>query len=397
LANLKQIADLKGLRGKRVLLRADLNVPMADGKVSDTTRIEALKPTVDDLLSRGAKVIIMSHFGRPKGQFDPDLSLKHLMPALEETLKVPVTFAGDALAQTTAKNIEEGKGVFLLENLRFHAGEEKNDKPFTKALAGLGDFYVNDAFSAAHRAHASTCGIAHYLPAAAGLALTREIKALEMVLNNPEKPVCAVIGGSKVSTKIALLKNLIGKVDHLIIGGGMANTFLAAQGRPVGASLCEHELTDLAKAILEEAEKAGCAVHLPGEVTVAKKLARWQKAFGLPTDAVENDDLILDIGPRTSDAYRKVVRNCKTLLWNGPLGAFEIKPFDRGTVRLAQYAARQTAKGKLVSVAGGGDTVAALNHAGVKDKFSYVSTAGGAFLEWLEGKPLPGVEALAAK
>lgn len=393
---LKNITDLKGLKGKRVLVRADLNVPMRDGRVSDTTRIEALKTTVDFLLAKGAKVVLISHFGRPKGKFDPDLSLKFLVPALEKDLGHPVTFAGDVFGKTTAKIIKEGKGVFLLENLRFHPGEEQNQKAFIRELTKFGDFYVNDAFSCSHRAHASTVGIAHALPSAAGFAMEQEIVALERALEKPDPPVCAVIGGSKVSTKIALLENLISKVDHLIIGGGMANTFLAAQGRPVGASLYEPDKQDLALKILEKAEKAKCQVHLPGEVTVAKKLAKWQQAFGVPTDAVEKDDLILDVGPRTSDAYRKVVRGCRTLLWNGPLGAFEIKPFDKGTVKLAKYVAKQTKVGKLLSIAGGGDTVAALNHAGVKDEFFYVSTAGGAFLEWLEGKPLPGVEVLAA-
>lgn len=396
MGKLRKIEGLGELKGKRVLVRVDLNVPMSDGKVTDLTRILAIKTTVDDLLERGAKVILISHFGRPGGKFDPDLSLKHLIPQIEKSLGLPVTFAGDCLGNTAAKTIKEGKGVFLLENLRFHSGEEENQKAFARQLADLGDAFVNDAFSCAHRTHASTVGIVDFLPSAVGHAMAREIHALETVLETPEHPVCAVVGGSKVSTKIALLENLIDKVDHIIIGGGMANTFLAAQGRPVGASMCEHDLKDLALKILEKAEKAGCKIHLPGEVTVAKKLAKWQQAFGLSTDKVEKDDLILDIGPRTSDAYQRVTRSCKTLLWNGPLGAFEVKPFDIGTTKLAKWAAKQTKSGKLVSVAGGGDTVAALNHAGVKDGFSFVSTAGGAFLEWLEGKPLPGIEALAA-
>lgn len=396
MGNLKNIEGLGKLKGKRVLVRVDLNVPMSDGKVTDLTRILAIKPTIDDLLERGAKVILISHFGRPGGKFDPDMSLKHLIPQLEKSLSLPVTFAGDVLGKTAGKIIKEGKGVFLLENLRFHPGEEDNQKAFARQLADLGDAFVNDAFSCAHRAHASTVGIVDFLPSAVGHAMEREIEALETVLETPKHPVCAVVGGSKVSTKIALLENLIGKVDHIIIGGAMANTFLAAQGRPVGASMCEHDLKDQALRILALAEEKGCQIHLPSEVTVAKKLAKWQQAFGLSTDKVEKDDLILDIGPRTSDAYQRVTRACKTLLWNGPLGAFEIKPFDIGTTKLAKWTAKQTKSGRLVSVAGGGDTVAALNHAGVTDKFSYVSTAGGAFLEWLEGKPLPGVEALAA-
>lgn len=396
MGKLKNIEGLGKLKGKRVLVRVDLNVPMSDGLVSDNTRIEAIKPTVDDLLERGAKVILISHFGRPGGKFNPDMSLKHLIPALEEALGQAVNFAGDVLGNIATKTIKKGKGVFLLENLRFHPGEEENQEAFARQLADLGDAFVNDAFSCAHRSHASTVGIVKFLPSAVGHAMEREIKALETVLETPVHPVCAVVGGSKVSTKIALLENLIDKVDHIIIGGGMANTFLAAQGRPVGASMIEPDLKDTALRILKKAEEKGCQIHLPAEVTVAKKMDKWQQAFGLSTDKVEKDDLILDVGPRTSDAYQRVTRACKTLLWNGPLGVFEIKPFDKGTVRLAKWAAAQTKKGKLVSVAGGGDTIAALNHAGVKDKFSYVSTAGGAFLEWLEGKPLPGVEALAA-
>ncbi|MEE8294138.1 MAG: phosphoglycerate kinase [Sphingomonadales bacterium] len=396
MGNLKKIDGLGKLKGKRVLVRVDLNVPMSDGKVTDLTRISAIKTTIDDLLKRGAKVILISHFGRPGGKFDPSLSLKHLIPTLEKTLGHVVTFAGDVLGNTAGKTINKGTGVFLLENLRFHPGEEENQSAFARQLADLGDAFVNDAFSCAHRAHASTVGIVKFLPSAVGHAMEKEIEALEAVLENAKHPVCAVVGGSKVSTKIALLENLIDKVDHIIIGGGMANTFLAAQGRPVGASMCEHDLKDTALKILALAKEKGVKIHLPGEVTVAKKMAKWQQAFGLSTDKVEKDDLILDVGPRTSDAYQRVGRACKTLLWNGPLGVFEIKPFDKGTIALAKWAAKQTKSGRLVSVAGGGDTVAALNHAGVKDKFSYVSTAGGAFLEWLEGKSLPGVEALAA-
>lgn len=392
--NLKTIDSLGDLKDKRVLLRVDLNVPVKEGKVTDMTRIRAFKPTVTRLKHEGAKIILMSHFGRPGGKADPKLSLKHIVPALEEVLGEKVSFAGDALDKGTADKIKRAKGILLLENLRFHNGEKNNDPAFAKKVASLGDVYVGDAFSMAHRSDASMVGVPKLLPAAAGLSLVKEIEHLEAVLTKPKRPVCAVVGGSKVSTKIGVLEHLLGKADHLIIGGGMANTFLAAEGKRVGASLCEHDLTDVAKKILKKAKDNGCTIHLPREVSVAKHIEPPHDYLALPIGAIEDDDIILDIGPKTIDDYNKVIRKCHTLLWNGPLGMFEVKPFDRGTTKVARYAGERTEKGKLVSVAGGGDTIAALAHAHAKGKFSYVSIAGGAFLEWLEGKTLPGIQAL---
>ena len=339
-------------------------------------------------------MVLLSHFGRPKGKPVATLSLKHIVPALEKVLKRKVTFLGGAKATGVAAKIRRGNGVYLLENLRFHPGEEKNSPDYAKALAALGDCYVNDAFSCSHRAHASIEGITRLLPSAAGFALEKEIEALEAVLEAPKRPVAAVIGGAKVSTKIALLENLVTKTDHLIIGGAMANTFLAAQGKRVGASLAEPKLKDTAKKIMARAKRHKCAVHLPTEVSVAKELAHGVPAIGLPLDAIENDDMILDIGPKTIDQYVRVLRRCKTVLWNGPLGAFEVPPFERGTVGVARKVGELTHNGRMISVAGGGDTVAALTLAHAKRNFTYVSSAGGAFLEWLEGKTLPGVKAL---
>ncbi len=383
----KTIDDLGDLTGKRVLVRADLNVPMKDGAVTDDTRIRSVVPTVKALRKQGATVILMSHFGRPKGKVAPDMSLKPLIPALKTAFGEPVIF-----------NIEYSnrdiKGVTLLENLRFHPGEEANDPDFAKTLAALGDVYVNDAFSAAHRAHASTEGIAHLLPSAAGLSMARELAALEAALGNPKRPVAAVVGGAKVSSKLDVLHNLVKKVEHLIIGGGMANTFLAAQGIDVGKSLCEHDLTGTANMILREAKAAGCIVHLPSDVVLAKEFKPNPDIRTTSVGDVGSDEMILDVGPEAVAALSHVLDRCRTLIWNGPLGAFETPPFDQATVALAKYAAKLTLEGNLTSIAGGGDTVAALNHAGVAKNFSHISTAGGAFLEWMEGRDLPGVKAL---
>lgn len=391
---LRTIKDLGNLKGKKVLVRADLNVPMQDGIVIDHSRILAVRETVNHLQKAGAKVILMSHFGRPGGKPVIGLSLSQIIPALEQGLGQKISFAGDALARETKAKIKASKNILLLENLRFYAGEEENDAGFAKKLAALGDVYVNDAFSSSHRAHASIEGITHHLPAAAGFALVHEIEALTDVLENPAHPVAAVIGGAKISSKISVLQNLIVKMDHILIGGGMANTFLAARGKKIGASLNEPDLVSVAATIMENAAAANCKIHLPDEVSVAKHFNATDKAIGLPLDAVEDDDMILDIGPKTIEGYIKVLRRCKTVLWNGPMGAFEIKPFDRGTNQIAEAVGKFTKKGKMVSVAGGGDTAAALQHANAKGNFSYVSTAGGAFLEWLEGKTLPGIAAL---
>ena len=391
---LRTIKKLGALKGKKVLLRADLNVPMQDGTVIDHSRILDIKETVEHLKKVGAKIILMSHFGRPEGKPVIGLSLSQIVPALEQGLGESVTFVGDVLGPKTKANIKSAKGICLLENLRFHPGEELNDADFAKKMSKLGDVYINDAFSSSHRAHASIEGITHHLPSAAGLALIKDIEALTIALDNPKHPVAAVIGGAKISTKISVLQNLIVKMDHLIIGGGMANTFLAAKGKKIGASLNEPDLVSVAKTIMENAVAAGCKIHIPNEVSVAKHFNATDKAIGLPLDAVEDDDMILDIGPKASETFIKVLRRCKTVLWNGPLGAFEIKPFDRGTNQVAEAIGKFTQKGKMVSVAGGGDTVAALNNANAKGQFTYVSTAGGAFLEWLEGKTLPGIAAL---
>jgi phosphoglycerate kinase len=380
--------------GKRALVRVDINVPMEDGRVTDATRIERIAATVDDIQAMGGKVILMAHFGRPKGQVVPELSLEHIAGAVSDTLGLPVTFVNGDYAEAVAE-MEDGE-VLLLENLRFNPGEEKNDEGFAKRLASLGDIYVNDAFSAAHRAHASTEAIARLLPACAGRLMAAELGALEAALGTPKRPVIALVGGAKVSTKLDLLGNLVSKVDHLVIGGGMANTFLAAQGINVGKSLCEHDLADTARVILVKAEKAGCEIILPRDIVVAREFKAGAANEIVAPDACPSDAMILDAGPATVTYISEVLAGAKTLVWNGPLGAFEIEPFDRATNAAAGVAGALTSSGNLISVAGGGDTVAALNQAGVADSFTYISTAGGAFLEWMEGKELPGVAALSS-
>ncbi len=389
----KTLDDMGDVRGKRVLVREDLNVPMADGKVSDDTRFRATLPTVSELADKGAIVLILAHFGRPKGMRNPDMSLALLTRPYETVLGRPVQFVDYDGAADAMTNLQPGD-VAILENTRFNAGEEKNDPAFAAELAALGDFYVNDAFSAAHRAHASTEGLAHLLPAFAGRAMETELDALDKALGNPEHPVAAVVGGAKVSTKLDVLKHLVARVDHLIIGGGMANTFLAARGVDVGKSLCEHELTGTAEEIFAAAERANCTIHLPYDVVVAKEFRANPPVRTVNVHEVAADEMILDVGPAATEALADVLKNCRTLVWNGPLGAFETPPFDTATVALAKTAAALTKSGSLVSVAGGGDTVAALNQAGAADDFTFVSTAGGAFLEWMEGKDLPGVAAL---
>ncbi len=391
----KTIDDMPDLAGKTVLVRADLNVPMVHGAVGDATRLAMAVPTIAALADRGAKVLVLSHFGRPAG-FDLDETLAPSAAALANVLGRPVRFIADCIgpiAQAGVAAMAAGD-VAVLENTRFHAGEEANDPAFVAALAELGDFYVNDAFSAAHRAHASTEGLAHVLPAFAGRAMQAELKALDAALGNPEHPVAAVVGGAKVSSKLDVLTHLVDKVDHLMIGGGMANTFLAARGIDVGKSLCEHDLAPTVLAILARADAAGCTVHLPYDVVVAREFAAHAPHRTCNVHEVAADEMILDLGEAAVEALADALKTCRTLVWNGPLGAFELPPFDAGTVSLARIAAALTTSGGLVSVAGGGDTVAALNHAGVADDFSYVSAAGGAFLEWMEGKPLPGVVAL---
>jgi phosphoglycerate kinase len=388
--------DSERVQGKRVLVRVDLNVPMKNGKVTDATRIERAAPTLKELSGKGAKVIVLSHFGRPDGKRVPEMSLKPLVEPLSKAIGKPVAFADDCIgpqAEAAVKALQPGE-VLLLENLRFHKEEEKNDKGFVDQLSTLGDVYVNDAFSAAHRAHASTEGVAHLLPALAGRLMQGELEALDKALGNPRRPVCAVVGGAKVSTKLDLLGNLVSKVDKLIIGGGMANTFLLAQGIAVGKSLAEKDLGKTALEILEKAKAANCQVLLPVDVVVAGKFEANAPHKVVDANACPDDQMILDVGPKSIALYEKQVAECATLVWNGPLGAFEMKPFDTGTVALAKKVAELTDSGKLLSVAGGGDTVAALAAAGVEDDFSYVSTAGGAFLEWMEGKTLPGVAAL---
>ncbi len=388
--------DDMDLGGKVVLVRVDINVPVEEGRVTDDTRMRRIKPTIDDIIARGGKPVLLAHFGRPKGQRVAELSLKILVPALAQVLGRPVKFAEDCIglpAKQAVAELAPGE-VLLLENTRFHPEETANDPQFAAALAALGDVFVNDAFSAAHRAHASTTGIAHLLPSCAGRLMQAELSALEAALGNPERPVAAVVGGAKVSTKLDLLGNLVQKVDHLVIGGGMANTFLAAQGIDVGKSLCEHDLADTARDILERAKAAGCEVILPSDVVVAREFRAGADHQVVPADACPPDAMILDAGPDTVARIGATFEGSKTLIWNGPLGAFEIEPFDAATTAAARKAAELTGAGRLVSVAGGGDTVAALAKAGVVDDFTYISTAGGAFLEWMEGKTLPGVAAL---
>jgi phosphoglycerate kinase len=387
--------DEADVKGKRVLLRVDLNVPIENGRVTDATRIERVAPTIREIASKGGKAVLLAHFGRPKG-LDPKESLKPVAAALAEHLGRPVAFAEDCIGKAAASAVDAMKGgdLLLLENTRFHAGEEKNDPAFAKELAKLGDIYVNDAFSAAHRAHASTEGLAHLLPAYAGRAMQAELQALAKGLEAPGRPLVAVVGGAKVSTKIDLLANLVGKVDALVIGGGMANTFLNAIDIGVGRSLAEKELAPAAQRIMDKARETSCAIILPVDAVVANELKANAPHHTYGIDAIPSDGMILDIGSQSIDRVNSAINDAATLVWNGPLGAFEHAPFDQGTVAVARHAAERTREGKLVSVAGGGDTVAALNHAGVADQFTYVSTAGGAFLEWLEGKALPGVEAL---
>ncbi|BCJ89865.1 phosphoglycerate kinase [Terrihabitans soli] len=390
--------DEADLSGKRVLVRVDFNLPMEDGKVTDDTRIQAALPTINDITKAGGKAILIAHFGRPKGKRDETQSLKQIVSAVSSALGKPVAFADDCIGEVAEKAVAALKDgdVLLLENLRFHAGEEKDDPEFTKELAKLGDIFVNDAFSVAHRAAASVVGLAKILPSYAGRSMQQELEALGAALSHPERPVAAVVGGAKVSTKIELLGNLVGKVDTLIIGGGMANTFLAANGYAVGKSLCERDHLETAKEIQEKAKLAGCKIVLPTDAVVAKEFKANAAHRTVPADMVGPDEMILDAGPQSVIEVSKLLEVSKTLVWNGPFGAFELEPFDAATVAVAQKAAALTKSGKLLSVAGGGDTVAALNHAHAADEFSYISTAGGAFLEWLEGKPLPGVEALKA-
>ena len=391
--------DNVDVKGKRVLLRVDLNVPMEKGKVGDATRIERVLPTIREIADKGGKVVLMAHFGRPKGGPDEANSLKPVAAAVAELLGRPVAFAADCVGEPAAKAIAAMKDgdVLLLENTRFHKGEEKNDPAFVAELAKLGDVYVNDAFSAAHRAHASTEGLAHKLPAYAGRAMQAELDALTLALGRPKRPLAAIVGGAKVSGKLELLSNLVKKVDVLMIGGGMANTFLFAQGKAVGKSLCEKDLADTARSILEAARAANCRILLPVDATVAKEFKAHAPSRFVDVDHVADDEMILDIGPKSIVAVEEALERVRTLVWNGPFGAFETPPFDAATMQIARTAAFLTVDAKLKSVAGGGDTVAALAAAGVLEEFTYVSTAGGAFLEWMEGKALPGVEALRAK
>jgi phosphoglycerate kinase len=380
--------------GKVALVRVDINVPVKDGKVTDTTRIDAVLPTIREIAGAGGKVVLLAHFGRPKGKPVEEMSLAPIRPALADRLGAPVAFAADCIGPAAEEAVAalSAGDVLLLENTRFHEGEEANDPAFADRLAALGDVYVNDAFSAAHRAHASTEALAHRLPACAGRLMEAELKALEAALDMPDRPVVAIVGGAKVSTKIDLLLNLVRKAEHVVIGGGMANTFLAAQGMPVGRSLCEHDMGGTVREVLARAEEAACTLHLPRDFRIAPDLKPGVEVR-VATDCPP-DWMILDAGPESAAAIRAVFDQCRTLVWNGPLGAFETPPFDTATVEAARHAAELTRAGKLVTVAGGGDTVAALNQAGVAGDFSYVSTAGGAFLEWMEGKTLPGVAAL---
>ncbi|MEM9670339.1 MAG: phosphoglycerate kinase [Pseudomonadota bacterium] len=396
MTSFRRIADAGDLTGKVALVRIDLNVPVDGDEVTDTTRIEAAKPTVEALTGAGAKVAMLAHFGRPKGERVDGMSLIRIKSAVSDVLGTPVSFAADCMGDVAKSSIDDLSecGVILLENTRFHPGEEKGDNGLARDMAELGDLYVNDAFSVSHRKHASTAVIARHLPAFAGITMERELDALDRALGNPERPVLAVVGGAKVSTKIDLLKNLVRKVDALAIGGGMANTFLAARGHSVGKSLCEHDLADTAKEIERIAAEAGCDILLPRDVVVAQDFAANAPHRTCGLDDIADNEMILDAGPQTIAILAAAMDTAKTLVWNGPLGAFELTPFDTGTVQAARAAAARCNSGSLVAVAGGGDTVAALNHAGVGSDFTFVSTAGGAFLEWMEGKALPGVEAL---
>ena len=397
MSTFKTLDDLGDVTGKVALVRVDLNLPMSGGSVTDTTRVQASAPTILELAEKGAKVLLLAHFGRPKGKRNSTMSVSMTLDAVEEVLGREVMF----IPEIQGAVVEQSVGILrngdigLLENTRFWAGEEANDADFAAGIAANGDFYVNDAFSAAHRAHASTVGIANILPSYAGRAMEKELKALDAALERPEQPVAAVVGGAKVSSKLAVLENLVSKVQHLIIGGGMANTFLAARGVDVGRSLCEHDLTNMANAIMDAADAAGCTVHLPYDVVVSQEFAANPASLRTcNVHEVAENEMILDVGPQAVEALADVLKTCRTLVWNGPMGAFETEPFDAATVALAKTAAALSAEGSLTSVAGGGDTVAALNHAGAAGDFSYISTAGGAFLEWMEGKDLPGVTAL---
>lgn len=395
----RTLDDARDLGGKTALVRVDFNVPMEDGRVTDDTRLRAAVPTIQRLRDAGAKVALLAHFDRPKGQRVPSMSLEPVVDELENLLGAPVRFASDCVgpeAKAGLADLDAG-GVILLENVRFHPGEEKNDPAFAAQLAELGDVYVNDAFSAAHRAHASTEGLARLLPAYAGESMRRELEALDKALGKPVKPVLGIVGGAKVSTKLDLLKNLVGKLDRLAIGGGMANTFLFAQGIDIGGSLAERDMADTAREILAEAEAKGCEILLPRDVVVATDLKPGvETRTVLAREEIGEDEKILDAGPLTVEALVKAMALSRTLIWNGPLGVFEVPPFDAATVKAAQAAAQLAKTGAITAVAGGGDTVAALHHAGVAEDMTFVSTAGGAFLEWMEGKPLPGVEALRA-
>lgn len=383
---------------KTCLVRVDLNVPMADGKVSDTTRIDRILPTIRELSEKGAKTVLLAHFGRPNGQIVPDMTLKQVVPALTQAVRKPIAFAADCVGATAEQAIAGlmSGDIILLENTRFHAGEETNDPELARDMAKLGDIYVNDAFSAAHRAHVSTEGLAHLLPAYAGRTMQAELEALSAGLGNPVAPVMAIVGGAKVSSKLDLLQNLMTKVDMLVIGGGMANTFLAAMGKDVGKSLCEHDLAETARHIMDTAAENQCEIILPVDAIIAREFKANAAHEIVSVDQVPADAMMLDVGPETVALISTRLDQTKTLVWNGPLGAFEMEPFDKATVATAQHAGKLTEAGKLISVAGGGDTVSAMNHAGVGNQLSYISTAGGAFLEWMEGKPLPGVDALKA-
>ncbi|MER9427735.1 phosphoglycerate kinase [Mesorhizobium sp. M0408] len=396
MAGFKTLDDIGNISGKRLLVRVDLNVPVTEGKVTDATRIERIAPTIAELSGKGAKVILLAHFGRPKDGPAAEFSLEPIAKATADVLGRPVGFASDCIGDKAANAVAamNNGDVLLLENTRFYKAEEKNDPTFTEKLAANGDIFVNDAFSAAHRAHSSTEGLANVLPAFAGRTMQAELDALEKGLGNPVRPVVAIVGGAKVSTKIDLLMNLVKKVDALVIGGGMANTFLAARGTDVGKSLCEHDLATTAKQIMIEAAEAGCAIILPADGVVAREFRAGAVSETVAIADVPADGMILDVGAKTVKTIAEWIDRAATLVWNGPLGAFEIEPFDHATVATARHAAARTRAGRLISVAGGGDTVAALNHAGISDDFTYVSTAGGAFLEWMEGKPLPGVDVL---
>ncbi len=392
---MKDIKTLN-LAGKKVLLRADLNVPAHEGTVTDTTRIDRVKETISNLRDQNAKIIVLSHFGRPKGEAKPEYSLEFLVPALEKSWGCPVAFAKNCIGPTAEKAVSklENSNVLLLENVRFYAGEEKNDPEFTKALSKLGDIYVNDAFSAAHRAHASTEGLAHYLPAAPGLLMSKELDALNNALENPAKPVTAIVGGAKISTKLSVLNNIVQKVDYLILGGAMANTFLLAEGAEIGNSMAEKNMLDEARAISALAKKTGCQIVLPKDVVAAEKFEANAPHEAQDAMAIKDGFMAVDMAEQSLKAYRDIIEQSRTVLWNGPLGVFELKPFDNGTNNIAQFVAMRTKENGLTSVAGGGDTVAALINAGTEEDFTYVSSAGGAFLEWLEGKELPGIKAL---